>query len=95
MADGFVEEGKKNNLKCPDDFSIVAYNERLRPEKFFTSIELDHKTRALEVTSMLSELLENPWAEAKQKFIKSELAIRKSSISFKANATVKCAGDKK
>ncbi|OGV49410.1 MAG: hypothetical protein A2017_07935, partial [Lentisphaerae bacterium GWF2_44_16] len=91
MADGFIDGLKKYNLKCPDDVSIVAYNERLRAETFFTDIELDHRGRASEVTAMLIELIDNPWSGARQKLIKSKLAVRKSSIPAEKTDTVKYA----
>ena len=75
---GFTEELKKHNLNVPDDISIIAYNSKSIKDDFFTTLFNDYKKRSEMAVNILSDLIDTPCMEIKEKLIEGKIIVNKS-----------------
>ena len=81
MGYGVLEEINNNNLKVPDDLSIMVYNSRFYndDDDFFTTLYLDHRKKSLLAVNLLLDLVNDPWEGAKMELLESEIITKKST----------------
>ncbi len=85
MGYGVLEEMNNNNLKVPDDMSIMVYNSRFYndDDDFFTTLYLDYKKKSLHAVNLLLDLVNDPWEGAKIELLESKIIVKKSTAQIK------------
>jgi LacI family transcriptional regulator len=84
MALGCYDVLAERGLRCPDDLSVVGFNDMPFSERFnppLTTIRIPHYEIGAAAADLLLERLQNPDAPARHIMLAPELVVRASSLT--------------
>jgi LacI family transcriptional regulator len=82
MALGCYDVISENGLSCPDDVSVVGFNDMTFADRFnppMTTVRIPHQELGEVAADLLLELIGNPQAEPRQVLLDPRLMVRRST----------------